>query len=306
MMTFLLRNKNRIFYQLPITFLILWLFLHPQQLYATSLEALKIWLLTLIPSMFLAMILIRFLHALGIFHLLGKWLHPFSWHIFHIDGNAFAYVLTSLFLGFPASAMLIDEAYYKQLLSKDAARRLILCVSCASFGFISVTCPLLYQDETIVMPLLFSQLGAIAVLLFVTRSTVIVSDPIHMTSTSFYEACTQSIRSSGYAIFIIGTYVLIITSLHPLIQFLLPPRLALFPRILMEFSSGTILLASLPFSFSLRLSLQSALLGFAGFCVHMQIMAMIPHIKLSYFHYFLYRILQALLAFAFAFFFFSL
>ena len=123
---------------------------------------------------------------------------------------------------------------------------------------------------------------------------------------SFQTTLHDTIIKSSYAIFQIGVYLCIIMSLYPIIDQLIPAHYAAFPKMIMEFSSGSILITQTITSIPLQLCVQSALLGFAGFCVHMQVMAMIPHLSISYFQYLSARIFQAIIAFLFAFFIFLL
>ena len=76
----------------------------------------------------------------------------------------------------------------------------------------------------------------------------------------------------------------------------LPEFPALIIRSLAEFSSGIVLINVTPFSTMQRLLLTSFLLGFAGFCVHMQIMSMVEQVLLRYPVFLLYRILQGMIS----------
>ncbi|MFR5526700.1 MAG: hypothetical protein ACLTJG_17570 [[Clostridium] innocuum] len=91
---------------------------------------------------------------------------------------------------------------------------------------------------------------------------------------------------------------MLFTSVTAVLFSFLPELPALIVRSLAEFSSGIVLINITPFSNIQRMLLTSFLLGFAGFCVHMQIMSMVEQVPLRYPVFLLFRILQGLISVA--------
>ena len=92
----------------------------------------------------------------------------------------------------------------------------------------------------------------------------------------------------------ISTHHLLFLSISGVLLSFLPEAVALPLRISAEFSSGAVLLQSLPYAPILIQLLLCVLLSFGGFCVHMQIFSMVEHVPLSYGKFLLFRLLQAL------------
>ena len=110
------------------------------------------------------------------------------------------------------------------------------------------------------------------------------------------EAVRDGVTESGISLYMIGGYLMIFMSVTAVLFSFLPEFPALIIRSLAEFSSGIVLINVTPFSTMQRLLLTSFLLGFAGFCVHMQIMSMVEQVPLRYPVFLLYRILQGMIS----------
>ena len=103
-----------------------------------------------------------------------------------------------------------------------------------------------------------------------------------------------AVKESGLSLYMIGGYLMLFLSISGVLLSFLPEAVALPLRISAEFSSGAVLLQSLPYASILIQLLLCVLLSFGGFCVHMQIFSMVEHVPLSYGKFLLFRLLQAL------------
>ena len=136
-------------------------------------------------------------------------------------------------------------------------------------------------------------------LLLLTRKHTIHTIPTAVASSqSFMRHLSSAITESGISLYMIGGYLMLFTSVTAVLFSFLPELPALIVRSLAEFSSGIVLINITPFSNIQRMLLTSFLLGFAGFCVHMQIMSMVEQVPLRYPVFLLFRILQGLISVA--------
>lgn len=265
--------------------------------YDAAHDALFLWFEKLIPSMFVSMVCVRILYDTKILPLLVK---PFRFLIhplFGLDEHSFALVLSSIALGFPTGAMLIDEEAAAGNLTPREARRLIYTCSFATPGFIIMSCGVaLYHDVHIGFQLFIISLFSGLVLLMVTRGTNIEIRSIHHPDIPIFTSLTSAISSSVKALYMIGGYLMLTMCVLAIIQPFLPEVLSCILNIISEFSSGSLNCFQLPLPLVSRLIINSSLLAFGGLCVHLQVMSMCQHTSLSYIKYVSYRILQALIS----------
>ena len=105
----------------------------------------------------------------------------------------------------------------------------------------------------------------------------------------------SSIIETGISLYMIGGYLMLFSGITTLLLTLLPIS-SLYFQSLLEFSNGITVIHQAELSIEVKLIFSCFLLGFAGLCVHMQIMSMIEHVKLSYLKFLLYRIIQGMLS----------
>lgn len=265
--------------------------------YTLSFEALQIWFEKLVPSMFAVMVMVKILFEQGILHRLS---FPFVFlfrHLFQIEKNGVPFVISSIFLGFPAGANFINEQVSHTILNKQEGQRLIYTCSFATPGFVILSCgSLLFHSTSIGFQLFLIQVLSGLCLLFLTRKQRIIATNVTYSSPSFMTSLRSSILESGKTLYMIGGYLMLCMSMTAILVQFLPTILQLPLRIIAEFSSGTMLLYSLALPQKTCLILLSMLLSFGGFCVHMQVISMANDSDLSYLKYLLFRMLQSLIS----------
>lgn len=261
--------------------------------------ALTIWFEKLLPSMFVGMVFIRFIVSLGILPWLMHPVHTLTEKLLGLDAGAFSLVLVSVLLGFPASAMMIDEAISKHELSLDQGQRLILCCCCASSSFIIVTVgALLYQSIMIGVKLWLIQVFSVLTLLLFTRKKYCEFIEGE-TSPQLFSCFANALVNSINTMLIIAGYLMITLSLCALISPYLPASLASLLNLIAEFSSGCVLLAQSSYPLFQKLLYTSMLLSFGGLCVHLQILGSCEHAHLSIYRFISMRLIQCLLSILF-------
>lgn len=261
---------------------------------SSSLDALHLWMNTLVPSFLFPLIFVRLLTP---YHLLYPLLKPFDkilQAIFQINAAAMEMILTSLFLGFPSSSIYLDEASKENQLNEAQYHRLLYCVFLASPNFILISLSVLYPSN-ITRSLLFIQLLSILLLLLGTRNTVL-NFQIHTKKVAFFDQLTNAITQSFTILFIILAYLLITFVIIDLSTYFFPAFIKTPLKLLGEFSSGCFYLADLKIDMHYQLLLTSMLLSYGGLCVHMQIINCVDHKYFNYGHFLSYRMIHMLIA----------
>lgn len=260
-----------------------------------SKQALTLWFENLVPSMFVTMVLIRVLYKQ---HMLDHLVPSFLCKPFGVDQTAMALIISTMLLGFPNGSLFIEEALNKGQIDQDGAKRLFNICCFPTPGFVILSCGVkLYHSIHIGFLLYFSQLAYGLIALWMTRSSFIhCYHDSQLHKQPIMKDLSSSMLESGTSLFMIGGYLMLFMSVTGILFSFLPEVLRYPLSICSEFSNGIFLIqqAALPKLLSFMAS--CALLGFGGFCVHMQIYSMCEHSKVNYRHFFLYRIFQSLLS----------
>lgn len=260
-----------------------------------SSKSLTLWFENLVPSMFVTMVLIRLLYKQ---QMLQHFVPDFICRMFGLDQASFALVISSMLLGFPNGSLFIEEAYRRNELDIDGAHRLFLICCFPTPGFVILSCGVgLYHQAIIGFYLYISSVLCGFLMLFLTRhQRIITTSPSLIHMHHFMQDFSSSLLESGTSLFMIGGYLMIFMSITGIIFSFLPTFISLPFRISAEFSSGVFLIQATSLSTLSKLLCTSALLGFGGFCVHMQIYSMCDTCKTKYFIFFLYRIFQSIIS----------
>lgn len=260
-------------------------------------NALSIWFEKLVPSMLISMVLVRLLYKEQAFdHLPSFGLAA----LFGLDHGAWGLVLCSMFLGFPTGSVFVDEAVADGVLQEQDARRLIYCCCFPTPGFVILSCGIVFFQSLMIGILLFALqlLSGLLLLLFTRRHRIHTRIQTVSSSSSFMHNLSSAITESGISLYMIGGYLMLFMSITTVLFSFLPPSFSFIVSSLAEFSSGIVLIHGAELIPLQKLLLTCFLLGFAGFCVHMQIMSMVEHVRLRYSVFLLFRIAQGLLSVA--------
>lgn len=256
-------------------------------------RAMRLWCDNLIPGMLLPMILVRLIQARGGFDQLK--LSLFN-KLFRMENNGFACFMCAMLLGFPNGALFIDELQESGRIEEAGARRMILTCSFPTAGFVILSLGAsLYRSAAIGWTLYGIQILSVLILLLLTRKTPVRPSGSPSAPPAFFHALSDAIIKSGRAMFFIGVYLMLFLSIFHLAQFILPAQIAFPLQVIAEFSSGCLAIAQSAIPFKLQMAAISALLGFGGLCVHMQVLSSL-HMQLSYPRFLCFRILQAVIA----------
>lgn len=264
-----------------------------------SIEAISLWTSVIVPSFLFPLILIRILSP---YHLLIPFLKPFKKgieFIFHMDLNSFELILTSLFLGFPAASIYLEENITP--CSKEVYERFIYLPFMASPTFILISLSKIYDNKS-TLTLFFIQILSTFFLLLIKRKPYL-NLSIKKENISFYSMFSSSIQKSFTILSIILANLVITYVCITLFTLPLPTFMQIPFRILSEFASGCFFINTLSFTYKIKMLLTTLLLSYGGLCVHLQILSSLSS-KFSYKHFLKIRIQHMLLSCFFTFLFF--
>ena len=275
------------------TIILILTFFYGDILFDSSKIALITWFEKLVPSLFLPMICVKVLYKQHYFDNLLAFFFP---SMFQIDKTAWNIVLCTIFLGFPNGSIFIDKAIQQGILAAEDGKRLLYCCCFPTPGFVIITCGIVfYNSFQIGILLFFIQIVSGLCLLLFTRHKRISCQTVPYSSSSFMKSLRSSIIETGISLYMIGGYLMLFSGITTLLLTLLPIS-SLYFQSLLEFSNGITVIHQAELSIEVKLIFSCFLLGFAGLCVHMQIMSMVEHVKLSYLKFLLYRIIQGMLS----------
>ncbi len=258
-----------------------------------SKEILSFWFEQLVPSMFVSIVLIQILSSTSFFTDIAFGLKRLCL-VLDVNQEGLGLIISSLLSGSPASVVLINEAVQSQRITEKMAYRLLYCtpVATVSFLIMNVGTQMFNSIKTGIL-LWLIQIASSLVLLFLTRNTSIIANPI-TEKTQKKHSVTSAIFQSGIIVFLIGGYLLMFQTLSLLISLFLPSSIQNIIKIISEFSYGCFLISE-QFDFPIAFVLINALCGFNGFCVQYQAIS-ISELKLSWTRYLGYRVAQSVIA----------
>lgn len=210
--------------------------------------------------------------------------------ILNIDSACWQFIQCMIMIGYPVHARLINEQYEAHHLSEKQALRLIYAFSLPSLAFSLMTLSFLL-DIASAFKLYLIQVS-IGFFFFLLTRKQSIQLTVSSQSLTFMEQLRQSIRFAYHSLINILAFLMIAGTIKALLIHYVPFANNLV-IILMEFSSACFLYASHPQA----LPILAFILGFGSISIHLQVLSSctLPHF--SYRRYFMFRIIQSILAF---------
>lgn len=267
--------------------------------FSYALTALSFWFEKLVPSMFVSMVICRLCLDYNIFSKI-PFLFKIMGKLFNANHGGCSLILSSIFLGFPSGAILLDQKVQEKELEPLAAKRLILCVSIATPSFILITCGnVLLKDFRLGLLLWIIEIS-ISFLFLRLYSKPRIELDLNKQESSFFINLKNAVKNSGIALFYIGGYLMMFLTVFNLLTSNLPYVVKEILKAIGEFSIATQSVANSYFPLSSQFAFIAAIIGFNGLCVHLQIFSLCENTPLSYPAFLFLRIIQACLSFSLA------
>ena len=243
-----------------------------------------------IPSLFPFTVCMLFLQNAAFFRLL-KPVNPVTSALFGLNANAFALWLMSAIGGYPIGSKLINEGVKNGEITKgDANKLLCFCVNAGPAFIISAVGQGRFFSQSIGLVLLVSHIMASLVLMLLSRMLfggVVVKD-IKIRPISFADNFVKATADAAQAIMSISGFVILFSAVTELMA--KSERLNIL--VLLAEVTGGVARCNNIYS-------ASFLLGFSGFCIWCQILAVTSEYKIDLPRFILSRVLQGFLSIAF-------
>ncbi len=262
--------------------------------YEASIYALNFWFEKLVPAMFVTMVLVNLcLHyaSFDIFKFLFK---PLAF-LFNCTPQSLSCILSAIFLGAPASCVILSDLVQKKQLESAQAKRLVLCLSLSTPAFIIMTCGALFLQDIQLGFLLYGLQVLIVCLFLCLYREPFISIKTTSNSIPFFITLKKAITSNALALFYIGGYLVMTLTLYQSISWFLPNIMQIIGLAIIEFSLGISLIHQTSLSITMKFALFSLCLGFNGLCVHLQVFSLGTKLQLNYKEFLCFRVFQALI-----------
>lgn len=292
------------------------LFINPQKYIASVSEGLNIWALAVLPSLLPFFIITKSITALNIVPYNNKIFKVLA-KIFKVPECGIYIFFMSILSGYPVGAKLIEEFYKNGTINEQQATKLVAICSTSGPLFIVGTVGTLFLRSTkLGFILLISHiLGAIFNgLMFRKRITENCNfNDISIKNSSNENVLYNIMINSILSVLVVGSYIAIFYMIIDMVsaskilivfEFLLENILRIFNindigafnfiEGLIEVTRGCKNLGSLNIHIIKKAVITSLLLGFGGFCVHMQSITFLKSSKVKLKFYFFAKITQAI------------
>ena len=300
-------NKKRMFLACLFIFLTIFAFYFSQYTSKQFYQTMQLIVKIVIPSLTPFMILIHFVILFNGIDLLGYLLQYVSYPIFKISGYGAIIILTSVFGGFPYSAIMASELIKQQKIKNDEAERIVKYIFFPSLAFMLSTLlnvNLTHQKEFQLIS--FAVYFSGFLLLFLTRNKQqekvffkrqdLIDKLNNQQNNSFVSSFLNVIQSTFTSIINISFSILIFSMFKNYLSFILKDKLLFLVSGMFEFSGTSIsilLKSNLTFSYYAILTF---ILSFSGFSVFFQALPYLKNTNLTLKKILISRILTALLS----------
>ena len=296
------QNKLFLTFILPITLIIFTLFslllLYPAIAADGIKKGLSVCLETIIPSLFPFILLTNLAYDAGIFDIFSKKADRITGFLFSLNGAALPIIIMSFIGGYPIGAAMIEKSFERgELSSSQAKRMLMFCVNPGpAFTVSAIGASLLNSAKSGVI--IYASVSFSSLLVGVL-SRFLINDEEPFNSYKKNEAAYESISAVTSAINLsikamanICVWVIVFSCIGELVENLTDNEtLLMYFRMFSEVTGGVVTAGK---NFSLPVI--SAVVSFAGFCVHLQVAPCIIKLHMKYKFFLAIRILCAALS----------
>lgn len=277
-----MKNIKKIIFNSSILLIILLMILKGGEVIEYAHRALFICYEMIIPTLFPFFVCSGILVYSGFCESLSKIFSPVMLPVFGINPSGSAAFVLGILSGYPLGAVTTCQLYQSSYLSKKEAERLL--AFCNNSGPLFILCSVgigLFSDiKTGVLLYIAHILGAITVGIVLRIFSKPVYNPqvgsIAVPEKNIGEIFSASLQNALSSILTVCGAVVFFTVAGSLIMDFIP-EFSLKPVLygLLEFASGNVVLASSDFSLAQKLILSCIITGFAGFCVHIQVLSVV-------------------------------
>lgn len=300
--------KRKLLYALLLLITLI-LIINPQKSVIYAQNGLMLCNSVIIPSLFPFFVCSGLLIYSGFCEILSKLMQPVMKPLFNINGSGSAAFVLGIISGYPLGALTACQLYEKSYLSKTETERLLaFCNNSGPLFILGAVGASLYHNPKIGVILYLSHILSaflVGVIFRLYKRNDYNAPPAALKTQNefsgeiFSVVLLNSIQSiltvCGAVVFFSAISGVFIDNL-PLSQNIRSVVLGIF-----EFATGVDAISRLPASLFEKLILSAGVVGFAGFCVHIQVMGIVTKYQLSMIPYIIGKVMQGILSMLFTF-----
>ncbi|MBE7026293.1 MAG: hypothetical protein E7410_01810 [Ruminococcaceae bacterium] len=288
-----------------IIYLIATTLIFPENTINASKDALNLCANVLVPSLFPFFVFSSLLINLGFATLVSHPMQVIMRPVFGVSGKGALCFVLGIISGYPLGAACVCDMYKQGELSKQEAQNLLaFCNNSGPLFIIGCIGASMYQSRQIgitfyIIHIISSVLVGFILSLFIRRTSYFAKSNINISvskplSVIIKEAVSGSVNNILLVCGFTVLFSVVISSLKP---FFNSSALLLLISGVIEISTGTKNVAFSLLPLDMRLAITSALIGFGGISVYLQVSSLVSGTDLSTIFYITGKILQALISF---------
>ena len=297
------KNYKDIFVICFMLWLLMMILFQKRLIFNTISYSLNLWVKNLLPTMFPFFIISDILISYNVINYVPSFIKKFFCYIFNVSDQCIAVFFLSSISGFPNNARITKIMYEDGAINRDEATRILMFTHFSNPIFILSTVGVLFlHNEKFGYLILLSHVMGNVIIGILTRN-MFHNRHIDYTeklkkSQSFSLIFIQAIkRAIDTLLLILGTltcFLIFASLLIHLFNFSYYTG-TIFKGVL-EITMGLKSLSSLTIPAIYKVVISSAFLSFGGLAVHMQVLSQIADTDISYFPFFVSRIIHAIVS----------
>ncbi len=258
----------------------------------------------IIPSLFPFFVCAGLLTASGMARTLAKFASPVMRPLFNINGSGALALVLGIISGYPLGAVTACNLYESGYLSKTEAERLLaFCNNSGPLFILGSVGVSIYASTQIGVALYISHILASLLVGIIFRfykkdSHVAPKYDVNQPDLSFSEVFSDVLTRSLNSILMVSGAIIFFSVVGGILQehILENSKFSAFLLGLLELTGGTNLISRTDFSMISKLTLSAFTIGFAGLCVHLQVMAIAKKQYLSIVPYIIGKCFHGIIA----------
>jgi len=295
--------KKKLLY-IFLIFLTVLLIISPEKTIFYSSCALDLCESVIIPSLFPFFVCSGLLIHSGFCEILAKFLEPVMKPLFNINGSGAAAFVLGIISGYPLGAVTACQLYEKNYLTKTEAERLLtFCNNSGPLFILGAVGISLYHSPKVGVILYSAHIISALLTGFFFRFykkndfTPTTSHPT-VAEKPFAEIFSSVLSNSIQSILTVCGAVLFFSAVSGIIINLLPLSDSIRSIVMgfMEFASGTKYISESTLPLFEKLIISSAVVGFAGLSVHIQVLSVVSRHGLGIFPYIFGKAVQSIIS----------
>ncbi|MBE6824151.1 MAG: hypothetical protein E7513_02270 [Ruminococcaceae bacterium] len=259
------------------------------------LSGLSFCMTVLIPSLFIFLVIASYISSSKAFFIFSKLFGKATERLLHIPQVCSGAVLLSILGGYPVGARCAKSLYDDRVINKEQAKKLSMIAMCSGPSFVlNFVGNALLNNKKAGLILFISQIIAFVAVALICGRTIKLKDESVAKETEYKQTdLVKAVESGCKATFSMCSMVILFSAIISVCDKLLIgyPTVSDFGKILFEVTT-----ACNSLSRKYPLHLISFSIGFGGLSVHFQIYSMLKDIGINKTLFFLFRIIQGIIA----------